>query len=181
MVTPSISKLGHVGLHIQNVEKEKAFYRDTLDLKVTDEDPEMGMVFMSARPEAEHHELLLCGGRNVGPDARVVQQVSFRCETLEDVIGYYRRFKEQGVRFDVVLSHGNAVGIYFYDPEGNRCEIYCPTGRKARQPFGIKVDLEQSPAELMAEIRSQVRLYDETGIMRKEDLAAQNIDVRAEK
>jgi catechol-2,3-dioxygenase len=47
MATPSIAKLGHVGLHVQDIEKEKAFYRDVLGLTVSDEDPELGMVFMS--------------------------------------------------------------------------------------------------------------------------------------
>ena len=102
MATPSVARLGHVGLHVEDLEKEKAFYRDIIGLTVTDEDPELGMVFMSARPEEEHHELMLCGGRNVGAEARVVQQVSFRCDSLEDVLGFYRRFKEHGVKFDVV-------------------------------------------------------------------------------
>jgi catechol-2,3-dioxygenase len=142
--------LGNPGEGLESMSiGQGAFYRDIVGLKVTDEDQEMGMVFMSARPEEEHHELLLCGGRNVGSEARVVQQVSFRCNTLEDVIGYYRRFKQCGVKFDSILSHGNAVGIYFYDPEGNRCEIYCATGLRARQPFGLTVDLEQPPAALI--------------------------------
>src|SRR5712692_112974 len=124
MAAPSIARLGHVGIHVRDLEKQKAFYRDVLRLKVTDEDLKMGMVFMSARPEEEHHEFLLCGGRNVGADARMPQQVSFRCNSLDDLIGYHQRFRERGVKFDMIVSHGNAIGIYFYDPEGNRCEVY---------------------------------------------------------
>jgi len=116
MTTPSIARLGHVGLHVQDLEKGKAFFRDIVGLTVTDEDPELGMVFMSARPEEEHHEFLLCRGRNVGTDAKVVQQISFRCNSLGDVIGFYRRFKEHGIRIDRTVSHGNALSVYFYDP-----------------------------------------------------------------
>ncbi|MGH7906215.1 MAG: VOC family protein [Candidatus Binataceae bacterium] len=175
MATPSIARLGHVGLHVRDIEKEKSFYRDMLGLTVTDEDPERGMVFMSARPEVEHHEFLLCGGRNVGEDAKVVQQISFRCNSFEDVLGYYRRFKEHGVKFDMILSHGNAVGVYFYDPEGNRCEVYWNTGLKARQPFGQDLDLERPPAELMKEVEEGVRKYGKTGVTRKEHLEKQGI------
>ena len=119
MSTPSIARLGHIGIHVLDLEKQKAFYRDILGLTVSDEDPELGMVFMSSRPDDEHHELLLCRGRNVDDQARVVQQVSFRCNTLEDVVGFYRRFKEHGVKLDMIISHGNAIGVYGFDPEGN--------------------------------------------------------------
>ncbi len=175
MATPSVARLGHVGLHVQDLEKEKAFYRDIIGLTVTDEDPELGMVFMSARPEEEHHELLLCRGRNVGAEARVVQQVSFRCDSLEDVLGFYRRFKERGVRFDVILSHGNAIGIYVYDPEGNRCETYWNTGLLAKQPYGQVLDLEKPAAELMREVEESVRKYGKTGFLDRERLALQDI------
>src|SRR6266545_5855218 len=114
MAAPSIARLGHVGVHCKDIEKQKVFYRDVLGLQVTDEDPRMGMVFMSARPKEEHHEFLLCGGRNVDDrDALLLQQVSFRCDSLEDVIGFYKRLSAESVQFDMVVSHGNAVGVYF--------------------------------------------------------------------
>jgi catechol 2,3-dioxygenase-like lactoylglutathione lyase family enzyme len=104
MTQPSIARPGHVGIHAFDIEKERAFYEDVLGLQVTDEDPKMGMVFMSSRPEEEHHEFLICGGRNVkDKDALLLQQVSFRCNSLEDVIGYYKRFKEHNVQFDMIV------------------------------------------------------------------------------
>ncbi len=36
---PAISRLGHVGLHVKDLERAKHFYRDLLGLEVTDEDP----------------------------------------------------------------------------------------------------------------------------------------------
>ena len=38
MPTPSVARLGHVGLHCQDLEKQKAFYRDIIGLTITDED-----------------------------------------------------------------------------------------------------------------------------------------------
>ena len=176
MTTPSIARLGHVGIHAYDIEKERAFYRDVLGLQVTDEDPQMGMVFMSSRPEEEHHEFLICGGRNVEDrDAFLLQQVSFRCDSLDDVIGYYKRFKEHGVQFDMVVSHGNAVGLYFRDPEGNRCEVYWPTGLKARQPYLEMVNLEEDPEEIMRKIKQSVAEHGETGIVDMSALAKQDI------
>jgi catechol-2,3-dioxygenase len=165
MANPSIARLGHVGLHVQDLEKQKCFYRDVLGLTVTDEDPKLGMVFMSARPDEEHHEFLLCRGRNVDSDARVLQQVSFRCNEFADVIGFYHRLKEYGAKFDMIISHGNAIGVYFFDPEGNRIETYWPTGLKARQPYGELIDLDQPPAELLKHIEEHVAKYGETGYL----------------
>jgi len=175
MPTPSVARLGHVGLHVHDLEKEKAFYRDIIGLTVTDEDPELGMVFMSAQPEVEHHELLLCRGRNAGADTRVVQQVSFRCNSLDDVIGYYRRFKENDVKFDMIISHGNAVGVYVFDPEGNRIETYWNTGLKAKQPYGARIDLDKPAAELIKEIEASVAKYGATGFIDRERLTRQNV------
>ena len=65
MAAPSIARLGHVGIHCKDLEKQKSFYRDVIGLQVTNEDEHMGMVFLSARPDEEDHELLLVGGREV--------------------------------------------------------------------------------------------------------------------
>ena len=53
MATPSVARLGHVGIHVHDLEKEKVFFRDVVGLQVTDEDPNLGMVFMRAQPEEE--------------------------------------------------------------------------------------------------------------------------------
>jgi len=161
---------------VHDIETEKAFYRDVLGLFVTDEEPKMGMVFLSARPEDEHHELLICGGRNVDDrDAQLLQQVSFRCNSLDDVVGYYRRFREEKVPIDMIVSHGNAVGLYFRDPEGNRCEVYWNTGLKARQPYLEMVDLDEPADEIIRKIRDSVAEHGEQGIVDRRALEAQDI------
>jgi catechol-2,3-dioxygenase len=160
---PAIAELGHVGLRCHDVAGQLAFYTEVLGLTVTDHDEELGIWFLSARPETEHHELLLAAGRDVPQDARLIQQVSFRCGRFEDVLGFYRRFVDRGVRLDMVVSHGNAVGVYFYDPEGNRCEVYWQTGLTARQPFVQHIDLETDTDELLEAIRRSVADHGDTG------------------
>lgn len=174
MAAPSIARLGHVGIHCKDLQRQKAFYRDVIGLQITNEDPNAGMVFLSARPEEEDHELLLCSGREVD-DVLLLQQVSWRCNGLEDVIGYYLRLKQHGAKFDMIVSHGNAVGVYFRDPEDNRLEIYWATGLKARQPYLEKVDLDESPAEIMRKVRESVALHADTGVVGASALAVQDI------
>jgi catechol-2,3-dioxygenase len=174
MTSPSIARLGHVGIHCKDLARQKAFYRDVLGLQVTNEDRDMGMVFLSARPEEEDHELLLCSGREVD-DVRLLQQVSWRCNDLADVIGFHNRLEQHAVKFDMIVSHGNAVGMYFRDPEENRLEIYWATGLPARQPYLEKVDLSEPPDEIMRKIRESVAQHGATGIVDRSALAVQDI------
>ena len=161
--TPQVAELGHVGLRCIDVEKQLSFWTDTIGLSVTDHDETLGVWFLSARPSTEHHELLLATGRDVPLGAKLIQQISFRCPELEDVMAFYQRFREREVSLDMVVSHGNAVGVYFYDPEGNRCEVYWQTGLKARQPFVEKIDLDQPPDEVVRLVRESVERYGAQG------------------
>ena len=173
---PAIARLGHVGLHCNDLEAQTRFYRDVLGLQVTDEDPQAGMVFFSAQPEVEHHELLLCRGRTAPPDASLVQQVSFRCNELSDVVGYYDRLREIDAKIEMVVSHGNAVGMYFRDPENNILEVYWNTGMKARQPYIEDIDPKLPPDQIMAKVRASVAEHGETGYVDPEFLRRQNIN-----
>lgn len=160
---PRISGLGHVGIYVEDTDRSLAFYRDILGLTVTDADEKNGMYFLSSRPDQEHHEFLVCRGRTAPRDARLLQQVSFRCPSLEDVVAFWQRLKAAGVEFDRIVSHGNAVGVYFFDPDHNRCEVYWATGLQARQTFLAQIDLSRPVDELMQDIAACVAEYGATG------------------
>jgi catechol 2,3-dioxygenase-like lactoylglutathione lyase family enzyme len=160
---PAIAILGHIGLRCYDVNVMRAFYRDVLGFVQTDEDVEAGFVFLSAQPAAEHHQLLLARGRSVEKSGGLIQQLSFRCHSLDDVLGYFRRFVATGVPIDMIVSHGNAVGVYFFDPEGNRCEVYWDTGLHAKQPFVEPLDLSQPAEAIMEQIRQRVADFGSVG------------------
>lgn len=172
---PTISGLGHVGLYCFDLAVQEQFYCEVLGLTKTDEDRKRGLIFLSAQPDVEHHELLLMSGRNAGRDAHVVQQISFRCASLADVTGYYRRFRKGAADLDMVVSHGNAIGVYFYDPEGNRGEVYCSTGLVAHQPFLQPVNLDDDPDTILREVALGVERYGATGMLDASALAGQDI------
>jgi catechol-2,3-dioxygenase len=147
---PKVTSLGHVGLYVREIERSKAFYRDVLGLTVSDQSPTTGSVFMTAKDRRdEHHELLLVPGRE---DGKIVQQISFRCASLADLKDFHRGLLERQVPIVRIVSHGNAVGVYFLDPDGNHVEIYWPTGVDWPQPFGKPIDLNASNEEILANL-----------------------------
>ena len=143
--------LGHTGLWVQDLEKMRDFYERVIGLTVTDEDDEQGIVFFSAQPDVEHHEFVLQRGRTAPPGSMLVHQISWRVDSVETLQMYHRRFKEEGVAVQQEVTHGNAYGIYFFDPEGNRGEVYLRIDADVRQPFRKSLNLEQSVDEVNAE------------------------------
>lgn len=164
MSGPAVAELGHVGVRCFDIQLQLDFYTRMLGLSLTDHDEELGIWFLSSRPNVEHHELLLATGRDVALDGRLIQQISFRCPSLEDVIGFLRRFRAEGTKLDMVVSHGNAIGVYFYDPEGNRCEVYWQTGLQARQPFVQNIDLDLPTDEILDVVRESVDRFKDQGV-----------------
>lgn len=164
MPPAKISKLGHIGLHVRDLEAAKAFYGGVLGLFETDRDPKSGATFFSSQPDEEHHEILIAPGRTAAVGEVLVQQVSFRCDDLEDVVDFFNRLRDAGVEIEQVVTHGNAIGVYFFDPDRNRCEVYWDTGLQAKQPFKVAIDLDRPIEVITQEVVDLVAQYGGTGV-----------------
>jgi catechol 2,3-dioxygenase-like lactoylglutathione lyase family enzyme len=151
---PEITGLGHVGLFCHDLRKMRDFYAGVIGLTISDEDLERGICFLSAAPEAEHHELALVQAKEPAQKTQNVQQVSFKVKSLDDVRAFHHRLTRAGARIDRTVTHGIACSVYFYDPEDNRIELYYTTPYKVRQPLGEPIDLDRPDAELLAFARS---------------------------
>lgn len=144
-------KLGHFGLYVRDVERMVRFYSDVLGLMVTDRGrvgPEKKeLVFLSADP-TEHHQFAIMEGRPEDDGFNVIQQLSFLVESLEELRVLYRRLVAEDSKIERSVSHGNAWSVYFYDPEGNRDEVYCHTPWHVPQPHAMLIDLSLPRAEI---------------------------------
>jgi catechol 2,3-dioxygenase-like lactoylglutathione lyase family enzyme len=141
-----VTGLGHVGVYVQDMPVMVDFYTSVLGMEVTDRGEDDRIVFLSARPREEHHELALAKSADHRTDA---QQISFTVGSLQDLKTLYQRIKAEGRPIDRVVNHGIAFGCYFRDPEDNRIEVYWSTGKEYPQPHGEPIDLEADDAELL--------------------------------
>lgn len=147
-----ITGLGHTGLWVNDLARMREFYERVLGLQVTDEDDDLGIVFFSAQPELEHHEFVLQRGRTAEAGAKLTHQISWRVDSLETIVEFHRRFRDEEIPVQQEVTHGNAIGIYFFDPEGNRNEVYLKLDREVPQPFRKTLDLDQPLDKILADV-----------------------------
>jgi len=129
---PTLGRLSHVVIHVNDMDKMVAFYRDVLGMKITHErGGPNGMVFLTSDPDYEDHEIGLFsgrGGEGVG-NPKVLNHYCWRVPEIEDIRGFYKKFIELGVPIEETISYAYpwgseaTVSCYFKDPEGNSLEL----------------------------------------------------------
>lgn len=146
MKTPFSPNLSHLGVFCRNVDQLAAFYREVFDMVETDRGQgktfPMTLVFLSGKPD-QHHQLVLASGRGLDAPSTVMQ-LSFKVQELDHLREARRRALAHGASGMRGLNHGNALSIYFSDPEDNTVEVYLDTPWYVTQPHGNPLDLEQS-------------------------------------
>ena len=140
----TISRVGHVGIQVTNVDRSLAWYRDVLGLTVTGRwgmgDGEIAFM----RFGDDHHNIVLFThprevtdeNRNTGFNG--LNHIALEVESRDEWLKALAELREKGVEIvSGPLIHGpegNGPGsfiggsgsrsFYFLDPDGNRLEIY---------------------------------------------------------
>jgi catechol 2,3-dioxygenase len=155
---PVALRFSHVGLFVTDRDVVVAFYRGVLGFIVTDQGRhgEAALTLLS-RDAREHHQIVLVEGRPAALPDRIVNQLSFRVETLGELLAFWRRIRDAAPRELVPVTHDNAWSIYFRDPEGNRVEIFADTPWHVTQPERETIDLDRTRAEIVAETEAFCR------------------------
>jgi catechol 2,3-dioxygenase len=145
-------QLAHLGIYVTDIGKMEAFYTRFFNFTVTDRGMlgQTELVFLSRDPD-EHHQLVLASGRPAELPFNVVNQISFRVASLDDLRTLHARLADEPVTEIRPVSHGNAWSVYFRDPEGNRIELYLDTPWYISQPFREPLDLGQSDEAILRE------------------------------
>jgi catechol-2,3-dioxygenase len=149
----------HVGFYVHDIERMAAFYKDVMGFFETDRGllGAVRLVFLSRNPD-EHHQIVLASGRPAEPVFNVINQISLRVPDLATLrVVRDNVVAEPGVTDLVCATHGNAVSIYFRDPEGNRLEVFMDTPWYCEQPLREPIDLDQPDGAVMAQAEALAR------------------------
>ena len=150
----------HIGIHVTDVRRMEDFYTRVARFVVSDRGTaSMGgeIVFMTRDP-AEHHQFVIASGRPADLPYNLVNQISFRVDSLRTLRELHEELKrEPGVRIQATITHGNALSVYFFDPEGNRVEFLIDTPWHVPQPFRVPIDLSLPDDQLWAFVEQHVR------------------------
>jgi len=148
----------HVGVFVTDLAKMVDFYTRVLGAVVSDRDlmkDGREIAFMTLDPR-EHHQLVFATGRPADLAYNMIQQLSFRAESLSALRETYVALKREPIVELGPISHGNAISAYFRDPEGNRLEVFVDTKWHVPQPCAEPLDLMQSDDEIMVLVERQI-------------------------
>ena len=149
----------HLGIFVHDLSKMAKFYTEVLGFTKTDEGNlgETKLVFLSRDP-SEHHQIALVSGRPQNATFSMINQISFRVPNLDTLRAFKDCVQSRDDASELCsISHGNAVSIYFRDPEKNRIEIFMDTPWYCEQPLREEIDLNQTNEAILASVELSAR------------------------
>jgi catechol 2,3-dioxygenase-like lactoylglutathione lyase family enzyme len=123
----SIAKIGHVALHVRDLERSARFYTEVLGFRVSDvyasDMLPGGVVFL--RCNTDHHGIALFPASDAGPRGGL-HHVAFEVATLDEVVRARAHLRAHAVPIDFEGRRraGCQIAVEFRDPDGHSLEIY---------------------------------------------------------
>ena len=148
----------HMGMFVTDAARMEDFYTRVLGFAVTDRGllGSTSLIFLS-RDAKEHHQIVLASGRPPAAGFNPINQISFRMADFAGLREMHRRLQQEEVAGLAPVSHGNALSVYFRDPENNRIELFIDTPWYVQQPVRIPMDMRLSDAELWRWAETEAR------------------------
>ena len=152
----------HTVIRCRDIDSVVAFYREVLGFQISDRghlgpdaaSPEI--VFLTAA-SSDHHQIAFANVR--GPEeASSLDHMAFRVENLADVKAMVERVaQDDRIANGTPVTHGNAISVYFKDPEGNGIEVFCDSPWHVKQPQGKGWDPSKTDEEILAALEGEFR------------------------
>jgi catechol-2,3-dioxygenase len=152
MSVPALS-FSHFGMFVRDLERMADFYSRVLGFAVSDRGEldtprgRVSLVFLT-RDARDHHQIVLVSGRPDSLPFNPINQISFRVQDFAGLRELHRAIQREPVSEISPVSHGNALSVYFKDPEGNRIELFVDTPWYVTQPLRIPMDMSLSDEAL---------------------------------
>ena len=137
-----ISRIGHVGIYVSDIDRSIAWYRDILGLTLTGRWPTPdGKEIVFLRFGENHHDIVLRPGLNnvKSEEGNRLQHIAMEIDGRDEWLKALSKLKRSGVKITLgPLVHGFEGGtgpgtlpggsgsrsFYFKDPDGNSLELY---------------------------------------------------------
>jgi catechol 2,3-dioxygenase-like lactoylglutathione lyase family enzyme len=125
---PALS-FSHFGFFVRDLERMADFYSRVLGFEVSDRGEldtprgKVSLVFLT-RDTRDHHQIVLASGRPAAEHFNPINQISFRMADFAGLREMHRLVQaEKGVSEISPVSHGNALSVYFRDPDDHVLEL----------------------------------------------------------
>ena len=145
-----INKVGHVVLAVKDPEASAKWYTEVLGMDLMYYNEKGQMAFLSFG--TQHHDIAVV---KAPEDATLgspgISHTALQIEGgLDELKQLYQRMRDKGVEIDFNTDHGLSQSVYFFDPDGNRLEVFCETmtpaegiefmraGRAGRDPLELE-------------------------------------------
>ncbi len=141
----ALTKVGHVALVTENLDRSVWFWRDVVGLEETGHDGDT--LFLRAWGDLEHHSLSLAPGRR-----SYVEHVAWRVRRADDVDELAERLAARGLMPEWVEAgeeQGQGRAVRFALPTGHRFELYHDVERVA-SPAEHRSQLKTNSAKAWA-------------------------------
>ena len=118
-----INKVGHVVLNVTDVGASARFYTEALGMEVM-RLREGNAAFLSFG--TQHHDIALFKAPEGAERGQLgLNHIALQIEGGEtELRQLYGRLVQQGAKVDFTTDHGMTHSVYFFDPDGNRLEIF---------------------------------------------------------
>jgi catechol-2,3-dioxygenase len=120
-----VNKVGHVVLNVRDLDTSVKFYTEALGMEVMAQNQERHMAFLSFG--TQHHDIALFQAPEGAERGELgLNHIAMQIEGGEAELGQvYGRVVNAGARIDRTTDHGLTRSVYFFDPDGNRLEVFC--------------------------------------------------------
>ncbi|KAF7196671.1 Biphenyl-2,3-diol 1,2-dioxygenase 3 [Pseudocercospora fuligena] len=149
------SKLAHLVLRTNNMQKLSNFYRTFLSATITFQND--FMILLSY--DSEHHRLGIIQIPNLSPkDTSTcgLEHIAFTFDSITDLAMSYLQRKEHGIVPFWCINHGPTTSAYYKDPDGNivECQVenfvtvqeaqeFMEGEEYAKNPLGVDFEMEE--------------------------------------
>lgn len=123
-MSPSVRRLNHAVLYVQDAARSARFYEEALDFEVVTATPDRAAIFLRARGGDNHHDLGLfsIGPRSAPRSGIGLYHLAWEVDTVAGLAAMRDRLVALGALVGA-SDHGVSKSLYARDPDGIEFEV----------------------------------------------------------